>query len=73
MRHKNSAELAPGPGLPGVEVCKPAVVRSKAQALAILLCEGDAQEVLAPGPEQCNVSLEAAWCQMWDHAVKGPQ
>ena len=60
MLYKGSSELGSGPGLPGVEVCEAAVVRSIAQALAILLCERDPQEVLAPGPEQQKVSLEGA-------------
>ena len=46
--YKDISELGSGSGLPGVKVSKAAVVRSIAQALAILLCEGHPQEVLAP-------------------------
>ena len=71
--YKDVSELGSGSGLPGVKVSEAAVVRSIAQALAILLCEGHPQEVLAPRPEQQNVSPEGACCQMKDQAVKDSQ
>ena len=62
--YKDISELGSGSGLPGVKVSEAAVVRSIAQALAILLCEGHPQEVLAPRPEQQNVSHQGACCPL---------